>query len=744
MINFVVQTNSDYVRIEDSECDFSQFSPGRIRARQIIVKHPWLARTFRNVNGSTAVHDTAALVGELTLEPGFVVRSLSADLGELAAGRLNAEIQIAAFGGEIRGQIRTLRGQPGAGIDASALFSQINIAPLATFLNLSDAAGGTIKEGYLTFRGEPRKPDRATASLRVQANNFQWESRQWDTLVLGATLMDRRIEIPELELHQGHNHLSLSGNLTLPKPGEEWWQSDFEAKDFSAQIGNLTELSALMLPEFKYTAGRMSVDGHVRGHDHQFQGAVIVSGSGITWHDAPIDDLRAALRLTGNELQVANLDLLNKDDYVRGSGAMNILGAKQYWGELRASIRDLATYSAILQKPIVPEPLAGGAEIDWTGKGSATGHSGKFFARLNKLRTLGSTGAMLHPVNALLEGDYAPASVQFSKFSVSDDESSLTANVTVGNKTLSLTSLHLEHGKETWLEGDALLPLDIWQSWPKASLETLLSDEATGKISLTARHLQLREAAQLTGWKWPVEGVIDGTLAGEGKLGALTTDGHVTLHGGRVPLGWSGDALTGVDADFGFDSQTLAVEKFQATAPERGVLAADGKVDFTNIRNPALDLKVRSERYTMTLFPGLRYQAEPVAIGNFSQPRSIMDGVETTAGLDLRITGPASEATVRGKAALTSVFCGSMPDFTAFWLSEGDKSLPPAFAWQHQPWRNWRLAIDCVTSGTAAALGIAGKNRGGPEGRNWCGPLLPRQRALHPFRDPHLRRAVDD
>ena len=112
MINFVIQTNSDYVRLEDSECDFSQFSPGKIRARQIIVKHPWLARTFRNVNGSTAVHDTAALIADLTLEPGFEVRSLSADLGELAAGRLNAEIQITAFGGEIRVQVSTLRGSP--------------------------------------------------------------------------------------------------------------------------------------------------------------------------------------------------------------------------------------------------------------------------------------------------------------------------------------------------------------------------------------------------------------------------------------------------------------------------------------------------------------------------------------------------------------------------------------------------------------------------------------------------------
>src|SRR5262249_38548395 len=150
------------------------------------------------------------------------------------------------------------------------------------------------------------------------------------------------------------------GELTLPAPNTEWWQSDF-AINLSAQIENLTELSALMMPEFKYAAGRMSIDGGVRGHDQQFHGAVIVSGSDVTWRNAPIEDLHAAFRFNGNELQIANLDLINKDDFVRGRGVINILGAKQYWGTLRASISNLATYAAILQKPIIPEPLAGGA-----------------------------------------------------------------------------------------------------------------------------------------------------------------------------------------------------------------------------------------------------------------------------------------------------------------------------------------------------------------------------------------------
>jgi hypothetical protein len=95
----------------------------------------------------------------------------------------------------------------------------------------------------------------ATASLRLTAVNFQWESRQWDSLTLGATLMNRHLQIPELQLWQGKNHLALSGDLRLPDAGRAWWQSEFTC-NIAAKIETLTELSALLLPEFKYAAGR--------------------------------------------------------------------------------------------------------------------------------------------------------------------------------------------------------------------------------------------------------------------------------------------------------------------------------------------------------------------------------------------------------------------------------------------------------------------------------------------------------
>ena len=328
-------------------------------------------------------------IANLALEPGVLMRDISVDLGNLARGFLNLEMDLAAFGGTIRIEAQTLSDARVFGLDATGTFSQISVAKLATFLGLSDAAGGTIKDGKFTFRGPPQHVADATASLHFEATNFQWESRQWDSLVAGATLMDGRVQIPGLALTQGHNQLSLNGEMALPKAGVGMVAIRIQCQYHREDRQSDGAIRACFCPNFKFAAGKANIDGSIRGKDQQFHGQIIVSGSDLQWRNAPIDELHASVKLNGNEFQISSLSIFNDGDFVRGRGVVNIIGDKQYWGELHASILDLAKYAAILQKPLVPEPLAGGAKIEWSGEGSAKGHSGKFSARVQKLRSLG-------------------------------------------------------------------------------------------------------------------------------------------------------------------------------------------------------------------------------------------------------------------------------------------------------------------------------------------------------------------
>jgi len=681
-VDFIFQSNSDYVRLSGTDFTLSHVEAGTIHAGQLAIKQPWLARTFHDVRGATAIQDTKVEVANLTLAPDVQLRDLSAELDDLARGELNLSLWLDAFGGDIRVDAGTLTSVRPFSFEATVFFKQISIGKLANFLLVSDAAGGTIKQGKFTFRGPPQQLHKATASLRLEATNFQWDSRQWDALVLGASLMEGRVQVPELSLAQGHNRLNLSGEMPLPTPGVAWWQSEFNV-NIAAKIDNLTELSALMLPEFQYAAGKANIDGSIRAKGQQFNGQLIVSGSNLKWHNAPIEELHAGVKLNGNEFQLTNVSLFNNGDYLRGHGVVNIIGDKQYWGEIHASIEDLDKYAALLQKPIVPEPLAGGAVIDWSGEGSAKGHSGSFSARLRKLRSLGTTAALLHPINADLDGTYAPGSMLFSRFALSDDDSSFTANVGVGNKALSLQGIKLYNHQALALEGDALLPFDVWNAWPNTTFAKLLDDQTVTKVNLTAYNLGLHEASLLTGFKFPIEGVVLGNIVAEGPLNGLKTSGKITLNKGQIPLGWSGEMLTKVEGEAALDGQTLTVKKFSGQHLA-GDFAASGQVSLANVRDPALQLSVATQKSTVKLFQGRENFASAIirgaadVSGTTAHPK--LSGNLNVESLSLRAPDPVQWLYPEIPAP------GAVPDAPS-------KLLPPLFQWTDGLMAGWELAL---------------------------------------------------
>ncbi len=712
-VDFIFASNGDYVRLTETAFTLSNVATGAITAGQILVKQPWLTHTFRNVTGTTAIQDGTLQIAGLTLEPGVQIEDFSTSLDDLARGQLKLALQLAAFGGKIRAEVETLPDELQFSIGVAVQpISPIDVAKLANFLGASDAAGGTIKAGQFRFRGPPQQLAKASGEVRAEVANFQWETRQWDALVLGVKLRDGHIEIPEFALTQGRNRVAFSGEMAWPVPGVAWWQSEFSLTIKEGQLDDLTALSALLMPEFRFAAGRATVRGSVRGKDQKFDGQLVISGAQLRWRNAPIDKLDASVILNGNEYQISNVSVRNGADYLSGSGVVNIVGDKQYWGELHASVQDLAKYAAILQQPIIPEPLAGGAIIEWDGEGSAKGHSGKFLARLHKVRSLGATAALLHPIDADFEGSYSHGGMVFSKFAVSDDDTSFTAHVGVVDKAISLQGMRLMHGQSLWLEGDALLPLDVWNAWPNTSLATLLDDHTVGKLNVTASDLSLHETAQLTGLRFPIEGLVRGNVTAEGPLGALKTSGALTLTKARLPLGWSSDALTGVESAATFDGQTMRVEKFTGQHPT-GDFNASGEIDFTNLRDPSLKIAVTSKKTAFRLFES---DGE-----NASVKQTICANVDAT--LDLKISGAASSSLITGTAQILR------DDFpTLFRLSENrwllefllgtrQFAFPSLFTLNTAPWDAWRFDIYCSTTQDPQAhvsqfIDVAVKGRG--------------------------------
>jgi hypothetical protein len=685
--DFVVENGAHSIEVADAHGDISVLEPGRILAGRVTVRQPWLERSFRAVQGTTALQGSKLLLGNVRLEPEIEIRSFSADLLHLAGVEPEMEVAVDAFGGALRGQARVLSNQGAWTLDGSGTFDQIDLAKLATFFKLSDASGGIIRAGKFTFRGSPQDLGRSTASVLLEASNFQWESRQWDSLALGASLMDRSLRISKLNLRQGRNRLDLSGVMTLPTKGVAWWQDEFTC-DLSAEIDDLTALSALLLPEFKFAAGKVKLDGSIRGRNQNFTGQLIASGSQLKWRNAPVENLHAAVKLSGNEFQILNLELFNGADYLRGHGGLNILGPSQYWGEFRASIDELSLYAALLQKPILPEPLAGGAVVEWTGEGSQKGSTGKFLAKLNKVRSAVPSGPQPHPVNLTVEGAYSKGGAQLSKFLLSNDNSQFTADIALGDHALSIKDLRVLHADKLALEGSALLPFDVWQGWPNTSLAQLLNGDTVSDVSLNAHGLDLDRASQLLGLRSPFGGLLNGSFKASGPSSAFRTQGDLALSKGTLPLTASGAPLEEVEAQIHLQDAEIQLKSF--TGRHRlGKFTMEGGLNVANLLAPQITLKT--------------------SVPNAEVPLFGMQSVLAKGAIDLSLDGTPAKLRLSGTGTLAAVEFKAPPELGRLWAplkpQEPALQLPPLFGRVPAVWSKCELSI-ALANGTTTPTGV--------------------------------------
>ncbi len=589
--DLILDRGEDWLRVSGAHFSMSETAAGFLRATRIAMKTASGRKNFGGVRGRTSLDGARATISGLRLAPDVMLQGLSVSLEKFAMGRLNFSAALSAFGGEINAEAEAEFQDKRLRFDANGTFLKISVAGLASFLGLSEAAGGVLNSGHFTFHGTPGDFAKSEATVRLEAGAFQWDSRQWDSLVLGLSLVDQRLQIPEFRLQQGQNQLTVKGTMALPQPGVAWRDRQFDFK-VDADIRNLTDLSALLLPDFKYAAGQLFIRGAVSGSGAQgdapakFEGQMIVSGNELQWRTAPIDNLNAALLFHDRELQIISAQLIRADDFLRGSGSIS-LGDGSYSGEWRLFARDLAAYKAVLTPYILPAPLGGGIEATWAGKGGGVAHEGNFSAKLSRFHLVGPGGTL--PLDAEFSGVYRPGEVQCEKFRLAEDGTMLTAGISVGPSAVNLRNLRVLQHERVCLQGEAFLPLDLWQRWPDVNFARLLNDETVSRVRLEATNLDLRAASRLTGVDWPLAGSVTGTLSADGPLTALRLAGAVQLLQGTLPLDWHANAVRDVAARFLLEGNSVRLE--QATGHHaNGDFNLAGRLDLAMPRSPQLDV----------------------------------------------------------------------------------------------------------------------------------------------------------
>lgn len=673
--NIVLHLGKRQVTFSRVRFTISSLDTGNIAIEKLTFEQGQFARSFNILRGTTAVQGTRWRVADLNLSDHLQLKSLSSDFADMMRGELQVDFDFAAFGGSLRGEVANTSQGPMPTYDINGTFMNLSVEALGKFLEVGEQTGGTIKEGKFNFRGSLHALDNATISTRFEATDFRWGKRQWNSLVLGATIVNRRVQIPELELHQAHNTLRLKGDLILPADDTPWWLSTFSF-DIAARLQNLTELSALFGPEFDDVSGKMTVDGSIHSENKAYSGQLLVSGSKLAWRKVPFDLLNAGIKLDGNELQIINLEAAHGTDFVRGKGTVNILGERRYSGEFNASIEELSVYGPLLQKPIVPAPPVGGVVVNWAGDGSTDAHSGAFTAHFRKLHTPGNAEVPATlPIDADLEGTYAPGVLSLNRFVLANAETRLEGRLAADDTTVRLEKLKLTQNKTPWLEGDATLPFSLFQWWVKPSPAALAPD-APFKAQLTAKGIQLEEVAHLTGRPIPIRGLLSGTLKTESTLRTLRMTGSARLTQGQLPANEWLPALDKLEAEAEIDGNVLRFSKLAARHP-LGVFSATGSLDFSKFDAPVFDLLIHGDKVI--------FNAGAAWAG--------------TTKLDLTVTGTREAASVAGAAEIASLEITPRPNFGALISSGNPETIrvpAPEFELK-PPFNGWSYRVTVAT-----------------------------------------------
>ncbi|MEP7071601.1 MAG: hypothetical protein ABI839_04385, partial [Verrucomicrobiota bacterium] len=282
----------------------SQRRTGLLTVEEVSAVTPFFRQTFPRLRGVTRWQDNHLILASLRLRDGFSLDSLTLDLSHLRQERLAADGALSLFGGLMRANVATERGEKVRIWEGAATASGVSLAQLATTLGIPERLAGTVRASKFTFRGDPRDFLHASASVWTELNAFQWRERKADTIMLGANLGDSVLQLQELYIKQRGNDLTLSGETPLRR---DWLNPDFRG-DIAGSINDLGAFAELFGATPGSFTGKVAVRGRVHTHERKIDGELALTGDGLKIFQAPVTSLTARLTLDGARIRLEQLD----------------------------------------------------------------------------------------------------------------------------------------------------------------------------------------------------------------------------------------------------------------------------------------------------------------------------------------------------------------------------------------------------------------------------------------------------
>lgn len=512
-----VENGDTIVDLHNGTLSGAQIEAGVFSAGEVTIVSPWFRKSFSHLRGTTSWQDNLLSIGALTLTRGLDLDVIIIDLSQIGESRIGLELNVDAFGGKIRARVSSDDHADKRTWDAAGSASEISLAQMSDALDLMDRASGSLHACKFTFRGEATNLREATATVWAEVTGLTWRDRTADTIMIGASLYHRQVQIEQLFVKQHNNQLTLTGESTLPQKLADWLNPDFRG-DISASINDLGDFARLFGARPADFAGKIDIAGSVNARERKLAGHLTLSGNSLVVFRAPVESLNVNLSLGESRLEIANFELRRKNDFFRGQASMDLAGDRSYSASFTSSIAEVADYADLLPESLQTFPFGGSLALDWTANGTGDAHSGTFHAQGHGLRPIGSA---VIPFDAEFEGDYSPDNIFFRRFCLSNPRASLNAFVTVARDYFQLQAVRLDLNGQPRLQGNIFLPVSLSRLHTQGNWLAALSDDPRFDLDVTLDRMNLAELSGATTTQPKMSGQVSGNLQVHGTPASL-------------------------------------------------------------------------------------------------------------------------------------------------------------------------------------------------------------------------------
>lgn len=352
------------VELQQLAISGSELESGTAQLRSLAIRGPLFQHEFRDLRAATSWQLDRLTIGGIALMRGFDVDVLTLDFARMAEDRAGIEANADLFGGKLRLSMSTEEEGAQRIWDIVASGTEISLGRMSDALAFENRASGSVHAFKLTFRGSFFDLSDATASLWTEATGATWRDRTADTIMLGASLYSRQVQIEQLYVKQRKNQLTLSGETELPRTTREW--PDFRG-DISAAIGDLGEFARLFGASAGDFAGQLNVDGAITETGRKFTGQIVTTGSALTLFNVPVEALDARILVGGATAKIDGATLRQNGVALELTGQIESgeAGTLAIRLQSKKHLRVVAPPSCVSELTLAagPSPAAGNAPV---------------------------------------------------------------------------------------------------------------------------------------------------------------------------------------------------------------------------------------------------------------------------------------------------------------------------------------------------------------------------------------------